>query len=144
MKVVPKVCQFVEDSLGEKVSWFWPVLRQEEQTKSTSSIFSFDSNCFFNFLLLSSPFFFSSISGRFLWRWLDQRAVLRAHTCAVLKERWRTSFLACITVCTGFVDSQCVRVACWSTGECQCRTRAPRLENDGYTSENLPAPSSRS
>ena len=33
MKVVPKVRQFVEDSLVGEVSWFWPVLRQEEQKK---------------------------------------------------------------------------------------------------------------
>lgn len=73
--------------------------------------------------LSSSPLYLCAFSLT-----MDQRAVLRAHTCAVLKERWRTSFLACITVCIGFVDSQYVQVACSGTGECQCRARVARHE----------------
>lgn len=114
-----------------------------ERNKCVSSRFSFD--------ILSRSSLSPPSSSLYLCAFsltMDQRAVLRAHTCAVLKERWRTSFLACITVCIGFVDSQYVQVACSGTGECQCRARVARHEKREHiyiciSTENSPTSSVR-
>lgn len=114
-----------------------------ERNKCVSSRFSFD--------ILSRSSLSPPSSSLYLCAFsltMDQRAVLRAHTCAVLKERWRTSFLACITVCIGFVDSQYVQVACSGTGECQCHARVARHEKREHiyiciSTENSPTSSVR-
>lgn len=117
--------KFVENSFERKyASWVLSVATYppRERNKCVSRRFSFD------ILSRSSSSLFLPLYLCAFSLTMDQRAVLRAHTCAVLKERWRTSFLACITVCIGFVDSQYVQVACSGTGECQCRARVARHE----------------
>lgn len=119
--------KFVENSFDDErkyASWVLSAATYpaRERNKCVSRRFSFD------ILSRSSSSLFLPLYLCAFSLTMDQRAVLRAHTCAVLKERWRTSFLACITVCIGFVDSQYVQVACSGTGECQCRARVARHE----------------